>query len=371
MRIRAAVAREPHQPFAAEELELQSPQRDEILVRIVACGMCHADLIARDRDMPVPHPIVAGHEGAGVVEQVGAGVSDVAEGDHVLLSYSACRRCATCLTGRPAYCDESVARNFGGARADGSVALSSPEGPVHSHFFGQSSFASHAVVPAANAVVVAPDAPLELYAPLGCGVQTGAGAVILSLRIPPGSGLVVFGAGSVGLSAVMAASAIGVSTVIAVDVVPERLALAVELGATESIDARAVDDPAAAVRELTAGRGVPFAIDTTGRPATVRQALSALTATGTLGLIAPGSATTEASFGLLELIVGRTVRGIQQGDSVPRVFIPRLIELHRSGRLPLERIVTRFQFSEINQAAAAQERGEVVKPVLVMGETGE
>jgi aryl-alcohol dehydrogenase len=178
----------------------------------------------------------------------------------------------------------------------------------------------------------------------------------------------VFGTGSVGLSAVMAAHASGVGTIVAVDVVRERLALADELGATGTVDAREVDDPGEVIRELTSGQGVPFAIDTTGRPATVHHALSALTPTGTLGLIAPGSATTQASFGLLELILGRTVRGIQQGDSVPRVFIPRLIEMHRSGRLPLERIVTRFPFAEINQAAAAQERGEVVKPVLVMDE---
>ena len=231
MRVRAAVARKPHSPFALEELELGSPRAGEILVRIVACGMCHADLIARDQDMPVPHPIVAGHEGAGVIEGVGMGVEAFQEGDHVLLSYSACHHCESCLSGHPAYCDEAIPRNFGGARPDGSTSLTSDSGPVHSHFFGQSSFASHVVAPARNAIAVPVDAPLDLYAPLGCGIQTGAGAVINTLKVPMGSGVAVFGTGSVGLSAVMAAHATGVATVVAIDVVPERLALAQELGA--------------------------------------------------------------------------------------------------------------------------------------------
>ena len=182
--VSAAVAREPHSAFSFEELDLESPRATEVRVRIVACGLCHADLIARDQDLPVPHPIVAGHEGAGVVDAVGSAVEDIAEGAHVVLSYSACHRCAACLSGAPAYCFEAVARN-------GSTALSAGPESIHSHFFGQSSFATHVVVPAANAVVVDPGAPLDLYAPLGCGIQTGAGAVLNSLRVPAGSGVAV------------------------------------------------------------------------------------------------------------------------------------------------------------------------------------
>ena len=365
MKIQAAVARRAHAPFQIEELELEDPRPGEISVRIVASGICHADLIARDQDMPVPHPIVAGHEGAGVVETVGDGVAGIAEGDRVVLSYSACHRCDPCLSGRPAYCVEALARNFGGARPDGSTALRGDGGPVHSHFFGQSSLATHVVAPAANAVVVAEDAPLELFAPLGCGVQTGAGAVINSLGVPTGSGLAVFGAGSVGLSAIMAAAAIGATPIVAVDVVAERLAIAAELGATATVDANATD-PASAVRELTGGRGIPFALDTSGRPETIRAAAEALTATGTLGLIGPGTATTEVAFNLLGLVLGRTVRGIQQGDSVPRVFIPRLIDMHRRGLLPVEKLITHFPFAQINDAVDAAHGGGVVKPVLLM-----
>lgn len=370
MKIHAAVVREARQPFELEELELADPRPDEVLVRIAACGLCHADLIVRDQELPVPLPMVAGHEGAGVVEAVGDGVQGIGEGDRVLLSFSACLRCESCRNGRPAYCHESFARNFGGSRPDGSVAFSSSQGPVHSHYFGQSSFATHAVVPAGNVVVVSEDAPLELFAPLGCGVQTGAGAVINSLQVPPGSGLAVFGAGSVGLSAVMAARAIGVTRIIAVDVVARRLELATELGATDTIDAGAHPDLTDTIREITSGDGIPYALDTTGRPDTVRQAADALAVTGTLGLIAPGPAGNEVSFGLLDLIIGRTVRGIQQGDSVPSIFIPRLINMHRQGLLPLERIITQFPFEQINEAADAAHHGEVVKPVLMFDAAG-
>ncbi len=366
MKILAAVIREPRGPFEFEELDLAAPQPGEVLVRIAASGLCHADIIVRDQELPVPLPMVVGHEGSGVVEELGDGVQAIAEGDQVILSFSSCSRCESCRTGRPAYCHESFARNFGGSRPDGSTALSSPRGPVHGHFFGQSSFATHTVVPADNVVVVPDDAPLELYAPLGCGVQTGAGAVINSLRVPPGSGLAVLGAGSVGLSAVMAARAIGVTPIIAVDVIAERLALAAALGATGTVDAAATVDLSAAIREITNGEGIPYALDTTGRPETIRQAADALTVTGTLGLIAPGPAGNEVAFGLLDLIVGRTVRGIQQGDSVPSLFIPRLIDMHRHGLLPLEKIITQFPFEKLNEAAEAAHRGGVVKPVLVM-----
>lgn len=366
MKVRAAVAREPHKPFSMEELELADPRPEEVRVRLVASGICHADIIARDQDLPVPHPIVAGHEGAGVVEAVGSAVSAVAEGDRVVMSFSYCGHCHQCRRGRPAYCLENFPLNFGGARPDGTTSLTHGNELVHSHYFGQSSFATHAVVPAANLAVVDAEAPLALYAPLGCGVQTGAGAVLNSMRVPPGSGLAVFGTGSVGLSAIMAAHAIGVTTVIAVDVVPERLALAERLGATVTIDARSTQDVVGAIREVTGGQGVPFALDTTGRPTTIQTAVAALTATGELGLVAPGSATNEVTLGLLDLVMGRKVRGIQQGDSVPATFIPTLIELHRAGNFPLEEIVTTFPFEQLNEAAEAGLHGSAVKAVVLM-----
>ena len=362
----AAVVREPGGRFELEEVELDGPAPDEVLVEVVACGLCHADLMARDQEFPVPLPVVAGHEGAGVVQEVGEAVEGYAPGDRVLMSFSSCGHCATCSQGRPYFCGDFFRRNFGATRTDGTTALSDARGPIHSHFFGQSSFARHATVPARNLVRVDPAAPLELYAPLGCGVQTGAGAVINSLRVGPSEGLAVFGAGSVGLSAVMAAQVVGAGPIIAVDVHPSRLELARELGATVTVQVAEGTDLVAAVRAATGGHGVLHAIDTTGRPAVIRDALESLAVTGTLGLLAPGDTGGEATLSLLTIVGGRTVRGIQEGDSVPSVFIPRLIDLHRRGRLPLERLVTTFAFEDINEAAAASSAGEVVKPVLLM-----
>src|SRR5690606_15975616 len=230
MQVTAAVSRGTGEAPALELLELEEPRADEMRIRLVATGICHTDLHEHP-GRHAPQPIVLGHEGAGVVEAVGAGVRGFTAGDHVILSGNSCGRCPSCLAGRPTYCDLAMPLCFGGRRLDGSTALE--HGAVHSHFFGQSSFASHAVVPERTAVKMARDLPLEKLGPLGCGVITGAGAVIEAFKLGFGDSLAVFGAGGVGLSAVMAARLVGASRIVAVDLVPERLELAREFGATD------------------------------------------------------------------------------------------------------------------------------------------
>ncbi len=364
--IKAAIVRTKGGPFAIEALTVEEPRADEVLVRIVATGMCHTDIVIRDQVYPVPLPIVLGHEGAGVVERVGAAVRKVAAGDHVVLSYMSCGHCARCAAGEPAYCAKGHPLCFGGAREDGSTAMcDSHAAPVHDHFFGQSSFGTYALANERTVVKVTKDVPLERLGPLGCGIQTGAGAVMNSLKVGPGASFVAFGAGSVGLSAVMAARVVGAVAIIAVDVIPARLALAKELGTTHVVNA-AKDDPVAAIREITSG-GADFALELTGRPDVVRQAVDALGTRGACGIVGAAPIGTSASFDMGGLMSpGKSIRGIIQGDSIPELFIPQLIELHRQGRFPFDRLIKFYALDEINQAAADSESGVTIKPVLRM-----
>ncbi|MGW0804101.1 NAD(P)-dependent alcohol dehydrogenase [Nonomuraea sp. NPDC002799] len=364
MRITAALTETRGAPFALTPLELDDPRPGEVLVRMVSSGVCHTDLIVRDQWYPVPLPAVLGHEGAGVVEAVGGGVGYVAPGDHVVLTFNSCGGCRMCDHGRPAYCDGFFARNFAGARPDGSSPLRREGGAdVHGVFFGQSSFATYALATERNVVKVDRDAPLELLGPLGCGVQTGAGGVLNSLDPPAGSDIAVFGAGSVGISAVMAAVIAGCSTIVAIDLNERRLELARELGATHAIDA-ALDDPVERLRDLTGGLGFDYTIETTAVPSVLRQAVDALGNGGTCGVIGAAALGTEVSLDMSSLLFGRSVRGIVEGDSVPRRFIPKLVDLHRQGRFPFDRLIRTYAFEDINQAVEDSEKGNTLKPVL-------
>ncbi|MGP0093200.1 MAG: NAD(P)-dependent alcohol dehydrogenase [Xanthobacteraceae bacterium] len=364
--IKAAVVRQEGGPFAIETLAVEEPRADEVLVRVAATGMCHTDLVIRDQVYPVPLPIVLGHEGAGVVERVGASVSKVAPGDHVVLSFMSCGHCPRCAMGQPAYCAKGHPLCFGGTREDGSTATrDSRAAPVHDHFFGQSSFATYALANERTVVKVRKDVPLELLGPLGCGVQTGAGSVMNALKVGPGASFAAFGGGSVGLSAVMAARIAGAVSIIAVDVLPARLKLAEELGATHVVNAGA-EDPVAAIHRITGG-GADFALESTGRPEVVRQAVDALGTRGTCGIVGAAPIGTVASFDMGGLMSpGKSIRGIIQGDSVPELFIPQLIELYRQGRFPFDRLIKLYSLDEINRAAADSESGATVKPVLRM-----
>jgi len=363
MRIKAAVLRAADAPYRIEDVDLAEPGPGEVRVRIAGAGFCHTDLLPRVPGGLAAPPIVTGHEGSGVVEAVGPAVTGLAEGDHVVLSYDSCRTCANCLAGHPAYCATFFPRNLTGADvAGGPGPMRDADGaPVAARWFGQSSLATHALVAARDTVKVAADLPLELLGPLGCGVQTGAGSVLVALGVTAGSSFVVYGAGGVGLSAVMAARVAGAATVVAVDVNPARLDLAKELGATHAFDGA---DEALPFHVLEAtGDGAQYALDTTGLPAVITSAVNTLRPTGTLGLV--GVQQGPLSLDPSALAVGRNLMGILEGDAVPQLFIPRLIDLWRQGRFPFDRLITTFPLDQVNEAEKATTSGEVVKPVLI------
>jgi aryl-alcohol dehydrogenase len=365
MKIQAAVTRAPAAPMSLETLDLAEPRDDEILVKLVATGVCHTDMAMRDQAFPVPQPIVLGHEGAGVVVKVGRFVSEVAPGDHVVMSYNSCGHCASCRDDEASYCHDFFGLNFSGFRADGTSPISKGAEVIHGNFFGQSSFANYALCHPRNVVKVSMNAPLELLGPLACGVQTGAGAVINALKVGAGDSLAVFGAGSVGLSAVMAAKVVGATTIIAVDLNPDRLALARELGATHAIDG-ADPELVARVVDLTGG-GAMFSFDTTGLPAVIRKAVDSLALRGECGVVGAAPLGTEVTLDLMGLMTaGRKIRGIVEGNATPQVFIPVLIELFVQGRFAFDKLVTFYPFEKINDAIHDSETGKVVKPVLRM-----
>src|SRR5574338_782920 len=363
MEIRAATIRQKGGPFRIENLTLDEPRPEEVLIRIVATGMCHTDMVARDQLYDVPLPIVLGHEGAGVVERVGGNVKKVAAGDHVVLTYMWCGHCRPCLQGDLSYCQNFYALNFGGAREDGSSSTRDAHGSLHDHFFGQSSFGTFALTHERNAIKVPREAPLELLGPLGCGIQTGAGAVMNALKVDPGASFAAFGGGAVGLSAVMAARVAGATTVIAVDVVPSRLELARELGATHTVNSRETD-AVAAVRKISGG-GVEYSLESSGRPEVLRQAIDALAIRGTCGIVGAPPLGTEASFDVNGVMTtGKRIIGIIEGDSTPDLFIPSLVELYKLGRFPFDKLVKFYDLYQINQAAEDSEKGITIKPIV-------
>lgn len=366
MEITAAVTRAPGADFEFAKLELEPPRADEIRVRIAAVGVCHTDLVAREGGMPMSLPAVFGHEGAGVVDAVGEAVTKVKPGDRVALTFRSCGQCARCKSGDPAYCYMMPALNYIGMRPDGTKALKEGETAVSSNFFGQSSFATHALAYETNVVKLPDDMPFELAAPLGCGIQTGAGGVMIALGAPAGSSILITGGGAVGLAAVMGAAIQGCGTIIVLEPHAARRALAEELGATHVLDPAQAGDLAAAVRAILP-TGVDYAFDTTGRSDVLAGIMGALAPKGVLGVVgipAPGSPL-PGDLGNV-LTFGQTVRGIIEGDSEPDVFLPQLVEAWRAGRLPLEKLVRTFPFAEINQAIAAQHHGDCVKVVLTL-----
>lgn len=354
---RAAVLRAADAPFQLEDVVLDGPGNGEVVVRIAGVGLCHSDLMPRT-PFAKP-PVICGHEGAGVVEQLGPGVDSLAVGDHVVLSFDSCGSCVNCVAARPAYCDTFWPRNLTGYRVDRTTNARDADGvPLGGRWFGQSSFATHAVVAARNAVRVDPGLPIELLGPLSCGVLTGAGAVLNALDVRAGEGIVVFGAGAVGLSAVMAARAAGATKIVAVDVNPKRLELATELGATDTVDS--TTDLRA---QLKRHSGVPYSLDTTGVPDVLSAALGVLRGGGVLGVL--GTPRGDWTLTPRDLSTGRSIRGILMGDATPRQFIPVLIDLWQQGLLPFDRLITTFPLERINDAERAMLDGDVVKPVLL------
>ncbi|MBC2667791.1 NAD(P)-dependent alcohol dehydrogenase [Novosphingobium piscinae] len=357
----AAVSRTAGAPPVLEPVTVDDPRPGEVLVRLVATGICHTDMVMRDGHLPVPMPVVLGHEGAGHVVAVGAGVSHVVPGDAVVLSFASCGACPSCSAAAPAYCHEFVPQNFLATRPDGSTGLTDSAGPVHSHVFGQSSFATHCLALARNTVKVDADLPLDLMGPLGCGFLTGAGAVFHALDVRPGDSLVVLGTGAVGMAAIMAAKIRGAGRIVAVDRAAARVELARSLGASEGVVA---DGRPLAGHGLA---GIDHVLDTTGHVPLIEQAILTLAPRGQAGLLAafaPGqSLSLDPAF---IMSAGRVVRGIVEGSADPQVLIPQLIAHWRAGRFPIERLTRFYPFAAIAEAIAAGESGAVIKPIVRM-----
>ncbi|MEK4627811.1 MAG: NAD(P)-dependent alcohol dehydrogenase [Solibacillus sp.] len=359
MKITAAVTKGQGAPFEIQEVELASPKANEVLVKIVATGVCHTDAVARDLAI-APLPAVLGHEGAGIIEQIGEGVKDLAIGDHVVLSFAHCGSCPNCLTGHPTVCDTFNDLNFGGIHDDHTKRLSK-DGEELSTFFGQSSFGTFAIAHERNVVKVDPDVDLALLGPLGCGIQTGAGTVLNRIKPEFGSSIVIYGCGAVGLSALMAAKIAGCQYIIAVDVHDSRLELAKELGATHTLNGRNVD-VVAEIKAITNG-GSNYAVETTGVPPVVKQSLNALRPLGTCAIV---GVTPEMPIDVHNDLMaeGKTMMGVIEGDSVPRVFIPKLVEYYKAGSFPFDKLVKYYDFDQINEAFEDSKTGITIKPIL-------
>jgi aryl-alcohol dehydrogenase len=364
MKVRAAVAYEGRKQFSIEDLELGDPGPDDILVRIAGCGLCHTDVKALAGGMGVPKPVVLGHEGAGIVERVGDRVTSIGPGDHVALTYDSCGECHACAGGNPAYCSQTTALNFTDGRFGQPGTFKKGSQAIHGHFFGQSSFADYAIAKPRNAIVVRKDVPLDILGVLGCGVQTGAGAVMNSLQPGAGSSIAIFGVGPVGLSAVLGAVLRGCSEIIAVDMLSARLQMATDSGATHAIQVGPDVNITEAIKEIAPG-GVNYVLDTTGSAEAGQQAIAALAAKGHFGFVTIPAGGLQLNMHTV-FLQGLSVRGIVQGDSVPNVFIPQLIDLHLAGRFPFDRFLTRYDFPQINQAIEDQHAGKVAKPVFSM-----
>jgi aryl-alcohol dehydrogenase len=362
--ITAAVVHKQSEPFQIEELQLEDPRDDEVLVRVVSAGMCHTDLICRDQWYPVPLPSVFGHEGAGVVEAVGKNVAKVQPGDHVVMSCVSCGSCTSCRNGRPAYCSSLFALNFGGGRPDGTSGLSANGTRINGHFFGQSSFATYSLAYECNVVKVDPEVDLKLLGPLGCGIQTGFGGTVNSLHPEVGSSIAIFGTGSVGLAALMGAYVAGCATIIGVDIKPSRLEAATKLGATHTINPNEVDNVVQAIQEITGG-GVNYSLETTANPQVFRSAVDCLAPLGVCGLIGAAALGTEVSFDMNTILLGgRMVKGIIEGDSVIDLFIPTMVELIKQRRFRMPEIVSYYSLKDINQAGDDSLSGAAIKPVI-------
>lgn len=368
MKVTAAVVNGVNEDYQIEELTLGELYPDEVVVKMVASGICHSDEALRVGDAAYPLPAVFGHEGAGIIEKIGNAVKDFAVGDQVVMAYNYCGTCPSCRTGHPSSCNQWTTLNMSGARPDGSHTFFKADGTPVSNFFTQSSFATYTIVHTNNLIKVDPEADLRLIGPLGCGLLTGFGTVVNGLKPRIASSIAIFGTGGVGLGALMAAKIEGCSTIIAIDVHDHRLETARELGATHTINSR-TENLAERIAEITGGLGANYSVDTTGISSVMKASVDIL---GIGGICAP-VAVTPNSLELntfMDLVLGnRKLIGVLMGDSVPQIAIPQLIQFHKEGKFPYGKLVKFYKFNEINQAAADSNSGKTIKPILIIDET--
>ncbi|SER93471.1 aryl-alcohol dehydrogenase [Gracilibacillus ureilyticus] len=359
MKIEAAVAHNVDEDLVIEEVQLKEPGSDEVLIKIVATGVCHTDAESI-KGRGAPFPAVLGHEGAGVIEKVGSNVTNLHTGDHVVLSYSYCGECSQCLLGNQNLCERTVELNFGGKSIGGTYNIHQNDQEL-STFFGQSSFATYSVANKNNVVKVDKEVDLALLGPLGCGIQTGSGTVMNSLRPEPGTSIAIYGGGSVGLSAVMAAKIIGLKHIIVVDLHQNRLDLAKELGATHVLNGKDVD-VVQEIKNITNG-GVHFAVETTGASPVIKQSIHALRVSGTVAIVGMGGDVT-LNFTDDILMEGKKIIGTVQGDSIPQLHIPKLIQYYKEGKFPFDKLVKFYDFEDINKAFEESKTGVTLKPIV-------
>lgn len=363
MKIKAAVCNGLHEKLVIEEVELDSPKANEVLVEIVATGVCHTDISVQEGIFQMVFPNVLGHEGAGIIREVGPGVTSYKPGDHVVISYAYCGACDICLSGKPGHCSHLPELNFGGIMEDGTTRLSKDGKPIHT-FFGQSTFATHAVTNTKNLIKVDDDLPLENLGPLGCGIITGSATVLEGIKPEFGSTIAVFGCGSVGLSAIMAAKIAGCKQIIGVDIVPERLEMAKQLGATDVVNGKEVDTVEEIMR-LTNNKGVDYGAEFTGNGFVIDQAIKSAKHNGEIVFVA-GGPDVNINFTAEILFKVKTIKGMIEGEVAAKKFIPQLIEYYKKGQFPFDKLITFYDFEDINQAIADSTSGKVIKPIVRM-----
>ena len=362
--MKAAVLRAVGSPISVEQIELEPPRPGEVRVRIKAAGVCHSDYHFVTGDLTTPLPAVLGHEGAGVVAEVGEGVTSVAPGDPVLFLWrTSCGRCALCQTGRPALCASGLRAWSNGLLSDGSSRLSRGGERIH-HVMGVSCFAEEAVTSERSVLKIPATVPLEIAALIGCAVMTGVGAVVNTAAVRAGSSVLVIGAGGVGQCVVMAARLAGASTIVVADVSETKLAAAMALGATHAVDSSS-EDLVKAVRVRTDG-GVDYAFEAVGRPDTLSQAVRALRAGGTAVAVGLGKGDARVEVGINDLVLQeKTLKGSLYGSARPAADVPMLLSLYASDRLPLDKLLSRrYPIEQINEAMEAMLDGEVARSVV-------
>ncbi len=364
MKAKAAVLFEVGQKLEIRDVEVQGPQAGEVLVRMAAAGICHSDLHAMTGHLVAPLPAILGHEGSGIVAEVGPGVTAVKPGDHVIpLWRLSCGSCEYCSDGRPALCPEGTQIRMTGRLLDGTTRFTL-DGKEIKHFAGVSSFSEYSVIPARAVLKIPDDFPLDRAALLGCAVITGVGAVFNCARVRPGSSVAVFGAGGIGLNIIQGAAIAGAEKIIAVDVLANKLEFAKQFGATHTING-STGNAVEQIKALTDGKGVEYAFEAIGLPATMRQAYDSLRKRGMAVVVGVTPMTAEVSVPVMTLVYEeRILTGSVYGSSRPAIDIPKLIALYRSGKLKLDELLTRrYPFAEINEAYGALERGEVARSV--------
>ena len=364
--MKAAVLYEPKQPLRIEEIEIQPPRRGEVAIRMGAAGVCHSDYHVMNGDLPAPLPAILGHEGAGIVEAVGEGVSSVKPGDHVILLFRApCGRCDYCSTGRPALCNLGTGVRWTGRLLDGTSRFSKA-GEEIKHFGGVSTFGERSVVLEEAIVPIRDDVPLEIAALVGCSVMTGYGAVVNTARVEPGSNCLVIGAGGVGLNVVLALQVAGANRIIVADLLDHKLELSLDFGATHTINARN-QDVVAVAKELTGGQGVDYAFEVIGNTTALKNCFNAVRRGGTAVAVGVAPSNAEVSISQFDLVLQeKSLLGSMYGSTRPHHDMPRILDLYASGKLPLDKLVTRrYPLEEINEAYDAMMRGEVARSVIV------